>query len=291
MTILRRIWQNKWAQAIFDYTFRIDMPAVAGAMAYFVILAIIPVIIVAAAVLPYFGLTVDVALDYFKTIAPKSIYTFIVPVVKSVLGTPSPWSLSLAGLVSLWSLSRVVATLRNALNDLYQVKPKHMAVFDRFVSMAWMILVMVVLGLIIVIASVGSNILEALPISHDLVMQMEQAKLQIVIVGLFIGTGLFNWVLPAKKPRFIWVLIGTTVELVGLLILTKIFSWYVATSGSSYSFVFTIGSVILFLLWMSFVAMVGLIGNALIALLDNMYPAMSMKDPNRRHFWQRRSIE
>jgi membrane protein len=282
--ILKRFWQNKWTQAIVDYTFRIDMPAVAGAMAYFVLLAMIPVVIVVAALLPFFGLTVEVALTYLATIVPKSIYSFIVPVVQSVLGTPSTWTVGAAALVSLWSLSRVVATLRNAMNDLYQVKPKHMAVFDRFVSMAWMLAVVAALGVILIIASVGSNVLEALPISHDLVLEMEKAKLQIVIVGLFIGTGMFNWVLPAKKPRFQWVFVGTVVEVVGLMLLTKLFSWYVQTSGSTYSFALAIGSVILFLLWMSLVAMVGLISNALIAMLDSMYPKMSMKQP---HWWQK----
>ena len=272
-----KVLDNRWIKAIILYFTRIDLQATAGAISYFALLSAFPITVVTAVLLPYFGLTVDVMLDYMSTVVPSEIYNFIVPVVQSILATKGVGTVSLSLLVMMWSMSRVVVTFRNAMNDIYGVKQKRMAVIERFVSMIWMIVIVVILGGLIVVASIGSNILELLPISRHLVMQIEQARTQGVIVGLFIGCGLFNWVLPSKKPRLLSVLIGTAVELIGLLGLTKAFGLYLQFSGTSYSFSQAIGSVILFLLWMNFVVIVALVGNIVIAIFDYMLPIDDQK--------------
>ena len=187
-------------------------------------------------------------------------------------------------MITLWSLSRVVASIRTAQNGIYGVQPKNIAIIDRFISMAWMILVLGIMGILILIASVGSNVLEALPISSHIVRQIESAKLPVVATGLFIGAALFNWVLPVKKPRLQWALTGTTIQVALVLWLTKIFGWYVNLASQAYTFYQALSSAIIVLLWINFIAMAALIGTIVTASLEELFPSKRDKKAILKHF-------
>ncbi|MFP7482500.1 YihY/virulence factor BrkB family protein, partial [Weissella paramesenteroides] len=106
-----------------------------------------------------------------------------------------------------------VSSIRIAQNGIYNVQANSVAIFDRFISMFWLIIILAIIGVLLIIASVGSNILEALPISGNIVYQIESAKRLVVVLGLFIGAFLFNTLLPIKKPRIIWISIGTIIQI------------------------------------------------------------------------------
>ncbi|MFL4497894.1 MULTISPECIES: YihY/virulence factor BrkB family protein [Weissella] len=275
--IIKRIFNNRIVKTIIDVSMRVDIVTASSSIAYFGLLSIFPAIIIIATLLPYFGLTISTALSYVQMAVPTSVYDFARPIIESILGQKGVGVLSASIIITLWSLSRVVASIRTAQNGIYGVQPKTIAIIDRFISMAWMILVLGIMGILLIIASVGSNILEALPISANLVQQIESAKSPVVIGGLFIGASLFNWVLPVKKPRLQWALVGTTVQVALVIWLTKIFGWYVSLASQAYTFYQALSSAIILLLWINFIALAALIGTIVTATLEELFPSQNDK--------------
>src|SRR5699024_2517906 len=122
---------------------------------YFDLLSIFPAIVILGTLLPYLGLTIDTALKYAQTAVPESVFTFIDPVIRSILSQNGVGILSISIVITLWSLSRVVSSIRIAQNGIYNVKPNSVAIFDRFISMFWLLFFLVFIVLFLFFASLA----------------------------------------------------------------------------------------------------------------------------------------
>jgi len=271
---IKWLTKTKLITTIVDVATRIDIITASSSIAYFGVLSIFPAIIVVGTLLPYCGLTIGTALSYAQASVPISVYDFLRPIITSILSQNGFGVLSASIIFTLWSLSRVVASIRIAQNGIFGVTAKNMAIIDRLISMAWLMVVLGIMGLLLLIASIGSNILVTLPINPHLIHQIESAKQPVVAIGLFIGISLFNWILPAKKPRLQWALIGTILQVAMVFGLTQAFGWYVSlATRQAYSFYQALGSAIFVLLWLNFTALASLIGTIVTAILEELFPS------------------
>lgn len=268
----KNLMNNKLITTIIDVVTRVDIITASSSIAYFGLLSIFPAIVILGTLLPYLGLTIDTALKYAQTAVPESVFTFIDPVIRSILSQNGVGVLSISIVITLWSLSRVVSSIRIAQNGIYNVKPNSVAIFDRFISMFWLIIILAIIGVLLIIASVGTNVLEALPISSQITYQIESAKRVVVIIGLFIGAFLFNTLLPIKRPRLIWISIGTIVQITLVIWLAKAFGWYVDFAARAFTFYQALSSAIILLLWINFIALAALIGTMVTAVLEELFP-------------------
>lgn len=271
----KNLINNKLVATIIDVTSRVDIITASSSIAYFGLLSIFPAIVILGTLLPYLGLKIDTALKYAQTAVPESIFTFIEPIIRSILSQNGVGVLSASIIITLWSLSRVVSSIRIAQNGIYNVQANSVAIFDRFISMFWLIIILAIIGVLLIIASVGSNILEALPISGNIVYQIESAKRLVVVLGLFIGAFLFNTLLPIKKPRIIWISIGTIIQITLVIWLAKAFGWYVNIAAQAFTFYQALSSAIILLLWINFIALASLIGTIITAILEELFPPRS----------------
>lgn len=276
---LSKIWQNKYLQVIVDYFSRIDLGYASASIAYFSLLSIFPLLIVIGNLLSIVGLELDTVLQFLATFLPKSIMSILQPIVKSILFQNGIGVLSISLIVTLWSVTRLVASIRLSQNQIYGVPAKNIAIIDRFVSFFWLVLILSVASALLLFAAVGSNILDLLPINAETVQTLKSAKPLIVFVGLFMTLTLFNWLLPTKKPWLPWAIIGTIVEVLLMMMSAHFFSLYVGFIAQAYSFYQAINSVIITMVWMNFIAFVGLVGTIITAILNHLWPA---RDKNSR---------
>ncbi|MDR3240929.1 MAG: YihY/virulence factor BrkB family protein [Lactobacillaceae bacterium] len=273
--IINNILENKYVKVIVKTFGRINVGNTSATIAYYALLALFPAIMLLAAILPLVGITTKTAMDYLDSALPVTITKTVMPMVNSILQHPGVGTLSISIIVTLWSLSQVISTIRQAQNAIYDEKISSNSILGRGISLAWMILLLGVMGLLFIAASVGSNVLEALPLSHELASRIDSAKTIVVAIGLMIGLSLFNFVIPARKPRFIWVVVGTLFQLVGILALAKGFGVYVRFAGKSYSFYQAIGSVVILMIWLDLVATIAMIGTIISAILNELWPSQS----------------
>jgi membrane protein len=276
---LSKIWQNKYIQVIIDYFSRLDLGYASASIAYFSLLSIFPLLIVIGNLLSIVGLELDSVLRFLATFLPESIISILQPIVKSILFQNGIGVLSISLIVTLWSVTRLVASIRLSQNQIYGVPAKNIAIIDRFVSFFWLVLILSIASALLLFAAVGSNVLDLLPINADTVRTLKSAKPLIVFVGLFITLTLFNWLLPTKKPWLPWAVTGTIIEVLFMMVSAHFFSLYVGFIAQAYSFYQAINSVIITMVWMNFIAFVGLLGTIITAILNHLWPA---RDKNSR---------
>ncbi|AIG65174.1 YihY/virulence factor BrkB family protein [Weissella tructae] len=276
---LSKIWQNKYVQVIIDYFSRLDLGYASASIAYFSLLSIFPLLIVIGNLLSIVGLELDSVLRFLATFLPESIISILQPIVKSILFQNGIGVLSISLIVTLWSVTRLVASIRLSQNQIYGVPAKNIAIIDRFVSLFWLVLILSIASALLLFAAVGSNVLDLLPINADTVRTLKSAKPLIVFVGLFITLTLFNWLLPTKKPWLPWAVTGTIIEVLFMMVSAHFFSLYVGFIAQAYSFYQAINSVIITMVWMNFIAFVGLLGTIITAILNHLWPA---RDKNSR---------
>lgn len=270
--LFKNFLNNKFVTTIINVVSRVDIITASSSIAYFGLLSLFPGIVILSTILPYLGLTIDTALNYVQTAVPESVFTFLDPIIRSVLSQNGVGAISISIVITLWSLSRVVSAIRVAQNGIYNVQPNNVAIFNRFISMFWLIIILLIIGILLIIASVGTNVLDALPISSQIMYKIESAKRLIVIVGLFIGAFLFNTFLPIKRPRFIWNIVGTIIQITLVIWLAKAFGWYINLATRAFSFYQALSSAIILLLWINFIALASLIGTIITAILQEIFP-------------------
>ncbi|WP_165964827.1 YihY/virulence factor BrkB family protein [Periweissella cryptocerci] len=272
MQIIKKILGNKTLKLFIEYFNRADISNASAVIAYYALLALFPAVIAIGSMLPYIGIKLSSALAYLKTAVPVNIYTVLAPIIKSILGHQGVGLFSVGLIVTLWSLSKLVALFRQRLDIIYDVKSNRPAILGRFVSMIWIIAVIALMGTLIFLTTISKTVLthlEALKGAERWVHLVEGAKWPVVIVILVLGVLLLNYALPAKRPRFKWALIGSMIEVVGFLALTQVFGFYVSIAASRYSFYQAIGSIIILLIWLNLVAEIALVGATIIAILNH----------------------
>lgn len=269
----QRFWQNPYVTIIIDYFCRIDFGYASASIAYFSLLSIFPMLIVIGNLLSIVGVKLDTVLHFLGAFFPGSILHILQPIVKSILFQNGIGVLSISLLVTLWSVTRLIASIRTSQNQIYGVQAKNIAIIDRFVSFFWLVLILATASGLLLFAAIGSNVLDMLPINDDTVRLLKSAKPLIVFFGLFATLTLFNWLLPTKKPWLPWAIIGTVLEVLCMMLLAHLFSRYVAFITQAYSFYQAVNSVIITMVWMNFLAFVGLLGTTITAILNHIWPA------------------
>jgi len=266
-------WQNTYVQIVIDYFCRIDLGYASASIAYFSLLSIFPMLIVIGNLLSIVGVELNTVVSFLSTFLPASIMNILHPIVRSILYQNGIGVLSISLVVTLWSVTRLVASIRTSQNQIYGVPAKNIAIIDRFVSFFWLVLILSTASCLLLFAAIGSNVLDILPINAETVIMLKSLKPVIVFVGLFITLTLFNWLLPTKKPWLPWALVGTAFEVICMMLLAHLFSLYVTFITQAYSFYQAINSVIITMVWMNFLALVGLIGTTITAILNHIWPA------------------
>lgn len=272
MQVIKKILGNKTLKLFIEYFNRADISNASAVIAYYALLALFPAVIVIGSMLPYLGIKLNSALAYLKTVLPVNIYTVLEPIIRSILGRQGVGLFSVGLIVTIWSLSKLVALFRQRLDVIYDVKSNRPAILGRFVSMVWIVAVIAVIGTLMFLTTISKTLLthlEALHGAEKWVRVIESAKWPVVIVILFLGVLLLNYALPAKRPRFKWALLGSGIEVAAFLALTQVFGFYVSIAAARYSFYQAIGSIIILLIWLNLVAVIALVGATIVAILNH----------------------
>lgn len=97
----KNLINNKLVATIIDVTSRVDIITASSSIAYFGLLSIFPAIVILGTLLPYLGLKIDTALKYAQTAVPESVFTFIEPIIRSILSQNGVGVLSASIIITL----------------------------------------------------------------------------------------------------------------------------------------------------------------------------------------------
>lgn len=250
------------------------------AIAYYVLFSIFPLIIIIGNILPLFHIDTGPIASYLKLIFPDRIAKFIMPIIDSLLKSNSTGYISFGILLALWSVSSLVNAIRIGMNRVYGVREVELrqkwqvTVWTRSITIILtnaMILVFTLLNLTLIFGQQVLNFLR--PIFSFSVGEIERVfsyRYPVIVITLMAALYYFNYFLPniKLKKRVIWPGVFTT--LIGWLLLSWLFSFYLHNFHISWENYGIIGTFIIFMLWLNISSILFLLGTCVNAAIVSM---------------------
>jgi membrane protein len=231
----------------------------AAALTYYAVMASAPALLALVSLLGFVG-DADAALDsIMSTVSeflPEDMLMIVEPLIDNALSSTGAGLALVVGLVlALWSASGYVGAFGRAMNVVYEVAEGRPVWKLRPVMYA-ITLVVVVLAVVIIACLVLSGpivtaIGDAVGLSAAALTAWNIAKWPVaLLLVMFVVAVLYHFTPNVKHPRFRWISLGSAVA-IGVWILASVgFAFYVTTFASYGSTYGTLGTVIVFLLWL-----------------------------------------
>jgi len=230
----------------------------AAALTYYGVLAIFPALIVLVSIL---GLVGDSAtqplIDNLGKVAPgpaKEIFTNAIDNLQGSRGAAGV--LFVVGLVgALWAASGYVAAFMRASNAIYDMEEGR-PIWKTLPVRVGLTLVLVLLLAVSALAVVLTGGLakaagDVIGLGDTAVTVWNIAKWPVLLLVVSFMFALLYWAAPnVKQPRFRWVSPGGLVAVVGWLIASAAFAFYVSSFGSYNKTYGALGGVVVFLVWL-----------------------------------------
>ena len=230
----------------------------AAALTYYSVLAIFPALIVLVSILGLVGESATQPLiDNLGTVAPgpaKEIFTSAIENLQGDQGAAGV--LFIVGLIgALWSASGYVGAFMRASNAIYDIeegRPVWKTLPVR-VSLTLVLLVLLAITTLAVVltGALAARVGDLIGLGDTAVTVWNIAKWPVLLLVVSLMFALLYWAAPnVKQPGFRWVSPGGILAVVGWLIASGAFAFYVGSFGSYNKTYGALGGVIVFLVWL-----------------------------------------
>src|SRR5215211_7951567 len=230
----------------------------AAALTYYGILAIFPALLVLVSVLGLIGSSATQPLiDNLGDVAPGPAKEIFTSAIKNLQGSQGAAGVFFViGLVgALWSASGYVAAFMRASNSIYDIeegRPIWKTLPTR-VGLTVVLLALLAISAVAVTLTGGlaKQVGGVLGLSDTAVTVWNIAKWPVLLVVVSLMFALLYWAAPnVRHPRFRWVSPGGVLAVIGWLIASLAFAFYVANFGSYNKTYGALAGPIVFLVWL-----------------------------------------
>jgi len=230
----------------------------AAALTYYGVLAIFPAMIVLVSILGLVGESATQPLiDNLGVVAPGPAKEIFTNALKNLQGDQGAAGvLFIVGLLAaLWSASGYVGAFMRASNVIYDM-PEGRPVWKTLpvrVSLTLVLLVLLAVTTLAVVLTGGlaQKVGDIIGLGNTAVDVWNIAKWPVLLLVVSLMFALLYWAAPnVKQPGFRWVSPGGIVAVVGWLIASAAFAFYVGNFGSYNKTYGALGGVIVFLVWL-----------------------------------------
>lgn len=273
-----RWWQmaRRLLAIVYDELFRTRAPTIAAAVAFYFLLALVPLLIIFSSVLGFlpFPNVFGQLLILMSSLVPPDAMALVNKIVSSVLSPNRGKLLSFGILGYLWASSGGFSALIEALDIAYDVPVERPWWRHRLQALLLTLTTggLVAVSLLALIAGpeFGYFLAQILPMSDDFTRMWPVLRVVLTVTSFVAGNVLLYYLGPTSRQSLLSTLPGATVAVLGwfggsfgLNFYLRHFSNYNAAYGS-------LGAVICLMLWMYVVSLATLIGAELNAELCKM---------------------
>ncbi len=244
------------------------------AVAYYLLLAIFPLVLIVGNILPFLQIDTSGLLVFLSNNLPNDIYKGVEPVVNNLLSQRNTGLLSVSVLAGFWTISRALSALQMSMNKAYEVFNHRDFIISRIIGLASGFAILLFLYFSIVLSTFGQLILEQVyrvfPFDRSLYRTLHNMTLPAVAVAVFLSLMLLYFILPNVKIRKLrYTMPGTIFSTFVLVFLTNFIAKYVSFALNQLDDLKLIGSLVVFalMIWFIFIARVLIIG----AILNAVY--------------------
>jgi membrane protein len=230
----------------------------AAALTYYGILAIFPALLVLVSVLGLIGSSATQPLiDNLGKVAPGPAKDIFTSAIKNLQGSQGAAGVFFViGLVgALWSASGYVAAFMRASNAIYDM-PEGRPIWKTLPTRVVLTLVLLVLLAISAVAvtltgGLAKHVGGLIGLSDTAITVWNIAKWPVLLLIVSFMFALLYWAAPnVKHPKFRWVSPGGVLAVIGWLIASAAFAFYVAKFGSYNKTYGALAGPIVFLVWL-----------------------------------------
>ncbi len=264
---------------------RDDALGLAAQLAYYLILALFPFILVLVSLMGTFGseeLASEV-LGYFRQVMPEEAYEIIETFTANIISgrAEAPGLLSFGILFTLWAASGAFAALINALNRAYDVqetrpfwKVRGIAIL---MTLGLSVLVLVGVLLLIVGEPIGRTVAEIFGLGELFELVWNIVRWPAALFFMVFTVALLYYFAPDVDQPFRWITPGGLIGVLLWVLASAAFSFYVNNFGTYNMTYGSIGVVIILLLYLYISSLTILFGAELNATLVRMKEEISGK--------------
>ena len=230
----------------------------AAALTYYGILAIFPALLVLVSILGLLGESAtQPLLDNLGTVAPGPAQEIFTSAIENLQGSTGAagifFIVGLAG--ALWSASGYVAAFMRASNSIYDIeegRPVWKTLPTRvLLTLALLVLLAISAVAVAVSGGLAKQVGGVLGLSDTAVTVWDIAKWPVLLLVVSFMFALLYWAAPnVKHPKFRWISPGGVLAVIGWVIASLAFAFYVANFGSYNKTYGALAGPIVFLVWL-----------------------------------------
>ena len=281
---MKKLWihltERPLIKAFLHFYKESDSELTSVAVAYYWLISIFPLIMIAVNILPYFQIPISNFLIALKEFLPDSMFEVIEKIVREVLTQPSTGLLSFAVLSALWTFSKSMDFLQKAFNKAYGVAKNRGLISHQLISLLVSFGLQVLFALALFLSIFGQMLLNLLKnywqsdsILFDYIQDFTGPIIYILLFAILV---MLYYFLPNVKVTSIrYILPGSIFVLVTLMLFLNIFSTSINTYVNHLVDVRFFSSIIVVVImfWFILIAKILILGAVINASV------LSLKDP------------
>jgi membrane protein len=262
---------------------RDDALGIAAQLAYYLILALFPFILVLVSLMGTFGsqeLASEV-LGYFQRVMPEQAYEIIRTFTENIISgeARAPGLFTFGILFTIWAASGAFAALINALNRAYDVEETRpfWKVRGIAILMTLGLSVLVLIGVLLLVLGpqIGTAIANVFGLERTFLLVWDVARWPVALFFMVFTVALLYYFAPDVEQPFRWITPGGLIGVLLWVLASVAFNFYVSNFGSYNKTYGSIGAVIVLLLYLYISSLTILFGATLNATLVRMKEELS----------------
>jgi membrane protein len=228
----------------------------------------------------------DELFTYFSRVMPPSAYELVRTTVNEIAVGSSGGKLALGLMITLWSASAGVDSVRTSLNAVYRLPETRNWMKMKVQSLALTFAMVILIGAVVGIFFYGWRIAQAVfnaagfPVSSPLALVSIQ-WVAVILVLLFACELVFNLLPNFRKLEWIWITPGSVVAILLWIAMTSGFRLYLEFFDSYNRTYGSLGAVIILMLWLYLTSIALLAGGLINAVLNEI--TVSRRRPKNSH--------
>lgn len=246
---------------------RAEMGPQSAQLAYYILLALFPILLVLGNVVPLLPIPTDQILEYVKVGIPAEVSEVLLPLLREYLEGGSGGVISIGLIISIWPASQAFNVFQDVLNKIYDTKVRKNFIIVRVFSFLTAILLISLMGVVAFIFVFGKEILQLLqnffPINLAVVNTFESLRWVVAFVILILIMAFVYYFVPNVKWPFKFALPGAIFSTVGFLLISQLFSLYISFAGRQAIGSGTIGVFIVLMIWLYLLGNVFILGGVI----------------------------
>src|SRR5919199_639350 len=257
---------------------RDDVLGLAAQLAYYMILALFPFILVLVSLMGTFSnpQLASSVLEYFSQVMPPQVFGLVDSYMSDVISgrNPAPGLLSFGILFTIWAASGAFAALINALNRAYDVqetrsfwKVRGIAIL---MTLGLSVLILVGVLLLVLGPQIGETIANLFGLGNQFELAWNIARWPVALFFMVLTVALLYYFAPDANQPFRWITPGGLIGVLLWVLASVAFNFYVSHFGSYNKTYGSIGAVIVLLLYLYISSLTILFGATLNAILVRM---------------------